>query len=91
MSDVISPEVERLVRQHLDGRDFQSPNDVLLAALRLFEQYRLHQELRTDVNEGFDQISRGDAFELENDDALRAFFDDVKARGRQRLGASESR
>jgi Arc/MetJ-type ribon-helix-helix transcriptional regulator len=85
MPDPLSPEVEQLVQQHLDGKEFQSADDVLLAALRLFEQYRSHQRLRADVKEGFDQIERGDAVELGDDRALRAFFDDIKVRGRQRL------
>ena len=54
------------------------------------EVERLHQRLRNDVKEGFDQIDRGEAIELEDDEALRAFFEDIKVRGRQRLRASES-
>jgi hypothetical protein len=70
MSEALSPKVKRLVQQYLDGKEFHSVNDVLMAALRLFEQYRSYQNLRADVKEGVDQIERGDAVNLGNDQEL---------------------
>ena len=90
MPERISPEVEELARRHVGGEAFPSTNDVLLAALRLFDQYRKYEHLRSDVKSGFDEIERGDGVEIEHEAALRAFFDEVKRRGRQRLSASQS-
>jgi len=83
MSATISPEVERLVKEHLDGKSFLSANDVLLAAMRLFQQYQAHVRLRADVKAGFDELERGECMEFEDDQALKGFFDEIKARGRR--------
>lgn len=88
MPVVLSPEIERLVQQHMNDEEYRSTDDVLLAALHLLQQYQVHQRLRCDVKEGFDQIDRGEALELADDQSLRTFFDDIKARGRQRIVAS---
>lgn len=88
MPGTLTPEIEKLVQQQVDGDEFRSADDVLRAALRLLQQYQTHQHLRRDVKEGFDQIERGEATELEDDHALRTFFDDVKTRGHRRLQAS---
>jgi putative addiction module CopG family antidote len=88
MPGTLTPEIEKLVQQQLDGDEFRSADDVLRAALRLLQQYQTHQRLRLDVKEGFDQIERGEATELEDDQALRTFFEDVKMRGHGRLQAS---
>lgn len=92
MSETLSPEVEKLVQEHIDGQRFTSANEVLLVAMRLLKEYRqyYHQRLGTEIKEGFDQIERGEGIELEDDKALRAFFDNIQRRGRQRYEASKS-
>ncbi len=92
MAETVSPEVEHLVRQHIDGEQFASTNDVLLVAMRLFNEFQLryHNELVAAIKQGFGQIDRGDGIELRNEPALRDFFDDIKRRGRQRHEASKS-
>jgi hypothetical protein len=86
MPATISPEVEQLVQKHLDGKAFLSANDVLLAAMRLFQQYQTHVRLREDVKAGFEELERGECLELEDDQALKIFFDEVKTRGRRMAG-----
>ena len=85
MSASISPEVEQMVHEHLDGKSFLSANDVLLAAMRLFQQYQTHVRLRADVKEGFEELERGECIELDDDNALHGFFDEIKARGRRQM------
>ena len=89
MIESLSDTAERLIREQLDQQNFASADDVVCAALRLLGQYQAHQQLRADVKEGFDQIAAGKATVLENDEALHAFFADIKSRGRQRLAATE--
>ncbi len=49
-----------------------------------FRQFE--ENLRTRL----ERLDRGEAIELEDDQTLRAFFDDVQARGRQRYEASKN-
>ena len=95
MAESLSPEVEKLVQEQIDGQRFTSANDVLLVALRLFEEYqnfqgRYRKQLGEQIKQGFDQIDRGEGIELEDENALRAFFDDIQRRGRERYEASQS-
>lgn len=91
MSQTLSPEIEKLAQQYVDGDQFTSANDVILVAMRLFGecQARYRDELGLAIKRGFDQIDRGDGIELKNDDALREFFDDIKQRGRVRYDAGK--
>jgi Arc/MetJ-type ribon-helix-helix transcriptional regulator len=92
MSEALSPEVERLVTQHVDGERFTSANDVMLAAMRLFDEFqrRSRAEVGAAIKTGFDELDRGESIELEDDNALRSFFDDIKRRGKERYDASRS-
>jgi len=92
MPETISPEVEQLVRKHIDGEQFASTNDVLLVAMQLFNEFqaRYRDELGVAIKRGFDQIDRGEGIKLRDESALRNFFDDIKRRGRQRYEASKS-
>jgi Arc/MetJ-type ribon-helix-helix transcriptional regulator len=89
MPEILSPEVERLVQQHVDGQRFTSPNDVILVAMRLFNEFQDHyqEELGAAIKRGFGQIGRGEGIELKDDAALSEFFDDLKRRGRERYEA----
>ena len=86
MPETLSPEVEKLVQQHVDGRRFTSANDVIMVAMRLFNEFqsRYQDELSAAIQRGFDQIDRGEGIELQDEAALNAFFDDIKRRGRER-------
>ena len=54
----------------------------------LREQDRQFESLRADVQEGFDQLERGEGIELD-DQGLRDLFDDIQARGKQRYEAAK--
>jgi hypothetical protein len=45
--------------------------------------------LRAEIQVGVDQLARGEAQTFNSNEELRSYFDDVKARGRQRLAARE--
>jgi hypothetical protein len=65
------------------------PEDRSLLASRLLQDREVerynHERLRADIELGLDQIARGEVHELKTDEERRAFFKDIKARGRQRL------
>lgn len=86
MSEKLSPEVENLARQHVDGQQFTSTNDVILVAMRLFDEFqsRYHEELGDAIKKGFQQIEGGEGVVLKDESAIRDFFDDIKRRGHER-------
>lgn len=92
MSESLSPEVENLVRQHVDGQQFASANDVILVAMRLFNEFqsRYREQVGSAIKKGFEQLDQGKGIELKDEAAIRDFFDDIKRRGRQRLSAAQS-
>jgi Arc/MetJ-type ribon-helix-helix transcriptional regulator len=89
MPETLSPQVEQLVQQHVDGQRFTSANDVILVAMRLFNEFqsRYQEELSAAITRGFDQIEGGEGIELKDEAALGEFFDDLKRRGRERYEA----
>jgi hypothetical protein len=58
---------------------------MIAEGLRLLREQKLHQ-LRLDVSAGLEQLDQGESVELEDEKAIERFFDDIKARGRERLG-----
>lgn len=43
-----------------------------------------------EIEVGISQLDRGESVECKDDAELRSFFDDVKARGREMLGAGKN-
>lgn len=88
MAETLSPEVEQLVREQIDGLQFTSTNEVLVVALRLFKEFqnRYRDHLGAEIKEGFDQLDRGEGIEFEEAD-LDGFFNDLLADAEQELAA----
>jgi antitoxin ParD1/3/4 len=67
---------------------YRSEEDLVAAALRLLEdRERKLAALRGELQIGLDELERGDSIDLGDAAARQAFFDRIKANGRQRLGA----
>ena len=47
-------------------------------------------ELRKDIAAAAEQLDRGEGIEIEDEEALREFFEDIKERGRKRFEAKQS-
>ena len=62
---------------------YASPNDLLLAGVKLLHQKRLaYEELKNDVQHAIAQANSGDYIELDQA-GLRQFFDDLKSKAMQ--------
>lgn len=86
MPEAVPPELQRFVEQELASGRYQSAEEVVAEGLRLLRERKLY-ELRNDIDAGVEQLDRGEGIELEDEEAIQRFFDDIKARGRIRLEA----
>ena len=88
MPGAYPPELSQYVQQKVASGEFQSEDDFIAEATRLYRELEArHDRLRRDVDHAIQQIDCGQGIKLNDEDELRRFFDDVKARGRQRLEA----
>ncbi len=91
MAYCFPPELQGLVHQELAAGGYSSEDELLLAAVRLLHQRE--EDLRifkSQLQGRLDRLDRGEGIELESETALRAFFDEVQARGQQRYEASRA-
>ena len=89
MAYCFPPELQQLVRQELASGSYSSEDELLLEAVRLLHQREVDlQNFKAQLRGRLDRLDRGEGIELENEAALRAFFDDVQTRGQQRYEAS---
>jgi antitoxin ParD1/3/4 len=87
-------ELADFVQQQVATGVFPSEGEVVRAGLQLLrerEQQRMQRlaELKSAVQQGLDQLNRGESTTL-TDETLDGFFDDVKQRGRDRLHGQQS-
>jgi antitoxin ParD1/3/4 len=75
-----SPELRQLVQEELATGEYASEDELLLQAVRLLaDRNRRRQELRRELQVARDQLDRGEGIELDSDEALAAFFDEIEA------------
>ncbi len=92
MNVSLTPQLEALVRAKVKAGTYQTVSEVVREGLRLIKERddRQFQQLRADVLEGFAQIERGEYIDLD-EQGLKKFFADIKARGRKRLAREKKR
>lgn len=80
MSETIAPENEQFINQAIAEGTYTDRAEVVNAALTLL---RSRAELLAKIDEGTRQLQNGEYTEYD-DESLKAHFEDIKARGRQR-------
>jgi antitoxin ParD1/3/4 len=86
----LPPELEQFVFDQLAKGKYQSATDVVCDAVRLLrEREERLESLRREIDRGLAQLDAGEFIELNSDAELRAFFDDIEERGKQRLAAQQ--
>jgi len=61
MNVSLTPELERLVNEKVESGLYQTASEVVREALRLLkERDQAREQLRVDVQAGFDQLARGE-------------------------------
>jgi antitoxin ParD1/3/4 len=89
LPDSLPAELRQFVEHEVACGLYHSTDEVIAAGLRLLREQKLDQ-LRRDIDLGIAQIERGEGIELADEQAVDAFFEDIKTRGRQRLEAKRA-
>jgi putative addiction module CopG family antidote len=87
MSIDIPPQYLPFVQQAVASGRFESESALVGEALRLLQQR--HDQLKQAVQRGFDQIDRGESFEIDDDDQLHRFFEDIMREARAEIESRE--
>jgi antitoxin ParD1/3/4 len=85
----ISPEFEQFVFDAVAAGKYRSAEEVVADGLRLLREREI-DALRKEIDVGLEQIERGEVIDIDDEVAHAALLEDIKARGRQRLGAGPS-
>lgn len=86
MASIIPPDCQMFVADAVASGKYRSEEDLVFTALRLLElRERQLDALREDIQVGLRELDGGEGIEISGAAAQEAFFEDVKARGRQQL------
>ena len=82
MNVSLTPELERLVNEKVESGLYQTASEVVREALRLLkERDQAREQLRVDVQAGFDQLARGEG-RADDKTSGRQLAERIKSRGR---------
>jgi antitoxin ParD1/3/4 len=88
-SESLPPDLAQFVANQLALGKYGSASDVVCDAVRLMREREERLEaLRTEVDRGIAQLESGDFVELDGEEDIDAFFNDVLARADQRNASS---
>jgi Arc/MetJ-type ribon-helix-helix transcriptional regulator len=84
-------ELQQLVQRQLATGNYANEDEVLLdAMIALNEREELLQPWKAEIRSRIDSLDRGEGIELQGDDALQAFADEIKSEGRRAYEANRS-
>jgi antitoxin ParD1/3/4 len=87
----LPPDLEQFVFDQLAKGKYQSATDVVCDAVRLMRERETKLELlRLEIDRGLSDIEAGNFIELDSEDSLQAFFDDIEARSRKRRSTMQA-
>jgi Arc/MetJ-type ribon-helix-helix transcriptional regulator len=76
----LPPDVQQFLRDEVAGGRYSSKEEVVIEAVRLpRDGSRPFQESREEVRARVARLKRGEGIELEDDQALEKFFDEIEA------------
>lgn len=78
----INSQNQEWIKRKVESGEFNSADDLIARAREMLDEY--HEDLRARVQEGLDQLERGEHTDY-TDETLHELFDDVSKRGREWL------
>lgn len=90
MSYAFPSEIQNLIQQELASGRYGSEDEVILEALRVLRAHdQRYLSLKRDVEARIDSLERGEGIELEGEEALGSFFDEIEAEVDAEIAASK--
>lgn len=90
MTNNLPPELAAFVDEKLATGTFATADDVVVACVRdAYQREREEADLQPLLQEGLDDLEKGNVVEIKSDEELDALFEDVKRRGRERFEQSQ--
>lgn len=91
MFDAYPPDLQAFVQQKIAAGEFKSADEFAVRAALVYRDIDLrHRELKQSVLESIADIEAGACRQLNGVEELRAFGEDIKRRGRERLDGASS-
>ena len=90
MSIALPPDLAQFVEAEVAKGRYGSEDELLSDAVRLLRARRLH-ELRQEIQRGLEGVQRDDAIEIDGDEELARFFDEIVAEVESELSAEGGR
>ena len=76
----LPPDVQQFLDAEVAGGTYRSREDVVTEAVRMLrDSNRRFQEFREEIRARVARLRRGEGIEIEDDEALERFFDEVEA------------
>jgi len=76
----LPPDVQQFLQDEVAGGSYRSKEEVVIEAVRLLRDgSRRFQEFREEVRARVARLKRGEGIELEDEQALEKFFDEIEA------------
>lgn len=86
MLEAYPPDLQNFVLQKIAAGEFKSADEFAIRAATVYRDIdQRRQELKKLVDEGIADIESGNYIVLESQEDFRAFAEDIKKRGRERL------
>jgi antitoxin ParD1/3/4 len=86
----LPPEIEQYVHQAVANGRYPNEQEVVVDAIRLLQDSDLrYQQLRTEIREALASVDRGEGIEIDIDEELTAFFDEIEADVEAQLAAEK--
>ena len=82
----IPAEFEPFIQYQLATGRYQSAQEVVSGALRLLRDHEL-ETLRKEIQVGIDELDRGEGIAIDDEQALKRFFDDIEKEARVEIDA----
>jgi putative addiction module CopG family antidote len=90
MSEPLPPDIQQFVDQQLAAGRYASQQDLVVSALRFFrDSHARLEEIRTELRGRLARLSGQGAIELEDDEALGRFLDEIEAEVQADLGSRD--
>jgi len=89
-TDSFPPDIQQFVRQQISSGNYRSEEELMVEAIRFFRESNIGlQQLKEGLNRRIERLDRDEGIDLEDDEALGLFLDQVEAEVQGELEAEK--